>query len=105
MSSPFASISSNSSVSFIFIVWQPPFLGLYKKHRYNNVQHWEIETSIKKYLKDVSILLPLIMSVTITFHFEEDDSSPGTDEDGLMDGGLVDVVSLGKGREIKLFWC
>ena len=30
--------------------------------------------------------------------FEEDDSSPGTDEDGLMDGGLVDIVSLGKGR-------
>lgn len=45
------------------------------------------------------------MSVTITFHFEEDDSSPGTDEDGLMDGGLVDVVSLGKDGEIKLFWC
>ena len=30
--------------------------------------------------------------------FEEDESSPGTDEDGLMDGGLVDIVSLGKGR-------
>ena len=35
--------------------------------------------------------------------FEEDDSSPGTDEDRLMDGGLVDVVSLGKGEELKVF--
>ena len=43
------------------------------------------------------------VSVALTVHFEEDDSSPGTDADGLMDGGLVDVVSLGKGREIKVF--
>ena len=43
------------------------------------------------------------VSVALTVHFEEDDSSPGTDADGLMDGGLVDVVSLGKGREIKAF--
>lgn len=43
------------------------------------------------------------MFVIIIFYFEEDDSLLGIDEDGLMDGGLVDVVLLGKGREIKLF--
>ena len=58
----------------------------------------------KKYPKGVGYFVAFnYVSVALTVHFEEDDSSPGTDEDGLMDGGLVDVVSLGKGREIKVF--
>lgn len=31
--------------------------------------------------------------------FEDDDNSPGSEEGELMEGGLVDVVSLGKGKK------
>lgn len=34
--------------------------------------------------------------------FKESDSSPGGDASELLDGGLVDVVSLGKGKSDNL---
>lgn len=71
--------------------WQIKNSSVFHYYR-NKVQHLEFET-----VKQISILLLLIKTI-IACDFEEDDSSPGTDEEGLMDGGLVDIVSLGKGR-------
>ena len=39
----------------------------------------------------------IMISYSVLFLLQEDDSSPGSDDDGLMGCGLVDVVSLEKG--------